>query len=102
MDKDIVVLMVTAAAIVVICITTVLPLSIMRLRRTDRTKQREQLPASDIIARLERMELGMEAMSTQIERIGEGQRFTTKLLQTTSAWGSRPALDPANTAPRSD
>jgi hypothetical protein len=26
------------------------------------------------------MEMGMESMSAEIERIGEGQRFTTKLL----------------------
>ena len=31
-------------------------------------------------ARLERMELAIEAMALEVERIAEGQRFTTKLL----------------------
>ena|SRR5665213_3501216 len=100
MDKDIVAALI--AGIVAICITTILPLSIVYLRRGERVKSRQQLPAADIVARLERMELGMESMSAEIERIGEGQRFTTKLLQTSSAWGARPALEHGNTETRSD
>ncbi|MEO6863985.1 MAG: hypothetical protein ABI229_00905 [Gemmatimonadaceae bacterium] len=73
-----------ATVIVLVCVTTVLPLGLVYLRRSERVKARHQLPESDIVARLERMEVGMESMSTEIERIGEGQRFTTKLLQTNS------------------
>jgi hypothetical protein len=78
MDKD-----VAAALIAGLCfvsVTTVLPLCIMHIRRNDRRKDEKPLPVSDIIARLDRMEVGMESMSAEIERIGEGQRFTTRLL----------------------
>ncbi len=79
MDKD-----VFGALIGGICfvsVTTVLPLCVMYLRRGNRTKeQQSQLPVADIVARLERIETGMESMSAEIERIGEGQRFTTRLL----------------------
>lgn len=34
----------------------------------------------DAAARLERMEHAIEAMALEVERISEGQRFTTKLL----------------------
>ena len=79
MDKD-----VFAALIGGICfvsVTTVLPVCVMYLRRGNRTKEQQaQLPTADIVARLERIETGMESMSAEIERIGEGQRFTTRLL----------------------
>ncbi|HXF23962.1 MAG TPA: hypothetical protein VN602_05560 [Gemmatimonadaceae bacterium] len=79
MDKD-----VFAALIGGICfvsVTTVLPVCVMYLRRGNRTKEdKAQLPVADIVARLERIETGMESMSAEIERIGEGQRFTTRLL----------------------
>ncbi len=100
MDKDIVLAMILG--IIAICVTTILPLSIVYLRRGERIRNPQQLPMPDIVARLERMELGMESMSAEIERIGEGQRFTTKLLQTSSAWGARAALEQNNNAPRSD
>lgn len=38
------------------------------------------LPAGDITARLERIEQAIEAMATEVERVAEGQRFTTKLM----------------------
>lgn len=34
----------------------------------------------DVAARLERMEQSIDAIAVEIERISEGQRFTTKLL----------------------
>ena len=34
----------------------------------------------DVTARLERMEQAIDAIAVEIERISEGQRFTTKLL----------------------
>jgi len=69
--------------ICIVSVTTVLPLCIAYMRRTDRMKAQEaqpMVPVPDIIARLERMETGMESMAAEIERIGEGQRFTTRLL----------------------
>ena len=44
------------------------------------------IPA-DVAARLERMEQSLDAIAVEIERITEGQRFTTKLLSE----GARPA-----------
>ena len=38
------------------------------------------LAPSDTTARLERIEHAIDAMSVEVERIAEGQRFTTKLL----------------------
>jgi hypothetical protein len=37
-----------------------------------------QLP--DVNARLERMEQALDSIAIEVERISEGQRFTTKLL----------------------
>jgi hypothetical protein len=34
----------------------------------------------DVAARLERMEQAIDAIAVEVERISEGQRFTTKLL----------------------
>lgn len=44
------------------------------------TRPRDGLPGGEIITRLDRIEQAIEAMSTEVERIAEGQRFTTKLL----------------------
>lgn len=77
-DKDIATALI--GAVCFISVTTVLPVSIMRLRHEKKGDRKQQLPVGDIIARLERMEVGMESMSAEIERIGEGQRFTTRLL----------------------
>ena len=38
------------------------------------------LAPSDTTARLERIEHAIDAISVEVERIAEGQRFTTKLL----------------------
>jgi hypothetical protein len=35
---------------------------------------------SDVSARLERMEQSIDSIAVEVERISEGQRFTTKLL----------------------
>ena len=45
----------------------------------------------DIGARLDRMEQSIEAIALEIERISEGQRFTTKLLSDRGS-GSSPAI----------
>ena len=48
-------------------------------RRVEGGTQPPQLPG-DIAGRLERIEHAIDAMSVEVERIAEGQRFTTKLL----------------------
>jgi hypothetical protein len=49
-----------------------------KLRRDALSKQRNVPP--DVSARLERMEQSIETVALEVERISEGQRFTTKLL----------------------
>jgi hypothetical protein len=44
------------------------------------SKQHESLPTGDLVTRLERIEQAIEAVATEVERIAEGQRFTTKLM----------------------
>ncbi|MBI3791673.1 MAG: hypothetical protein HY275_12460 [Gemmatimonadetes bacterium] len=45
-------------------------------------EQRDRQPSisPDILLRLERMEQGIDAIAVEVERISEGQRFTTRLL----------------------
>ena len=50
-----------------------------------------QIP-SDVSARLERMEQAIDSIAVEVERISEGQRFTTKLLADRTA-GSGAALE---------
>jgi hypothetical protein len=50
----------------------------VKLRRDALTKQRAVPP--DVAGRLERMEQSIDAVALEMERISEGQRFTTKLL----------------------
>ena len=63
-------------------------------RRVD-AKPREVLPTGDLVTRLERIEQAIEAMATEVERVAEGQRFTTKLLSDV-----RPAAPAAIAAPQ--
>jgi heme exporter protein D len=46
-------------------------------------RRRKELPDSSIArleARLERMEQAIDAMATEVERVADGQRFTSRLL----------------------
>jgi hypothetical protein len=58
-------------------------------RREDAKVERESSPALSE-ARLARIEQAVEAIALEVERISEGQRFTTKLLSEQS----RPAPKP--------
>lgn len=92
------------AGVCILSVTTVLPLCIYYMRRTERMKAQSSqpsLPVPEIIARLERMEVGMESMSAEIERIGEGQRFTTRLLSEASPRDSGVPVVIANNVKRS-
>jgi hypothetical protein len=48
-------------------------------RRMERGVSQPALPP-DVTARLERMEQAIDSIAVEVERISEGQRFTTKLL----------------------
>ena len=56
-----------------------LPLARAFARRMDQQTVPPRTP-SDVTARLERMEQAIDSIAVEIERISEGQRFTTKLL----------------------
>jgi hypothetical protein len=47
---------------------------------------------SEVSARLERMEQAIDSIAVEVERISEGQRFTTKLLAERVAPPATPAL----------
>jgi hypothetical protein len=52
------------------------------VKRWERNDATPAVP-SDVSARMERMEHAIDAIAVEIERISEGQRFTTKLLSET-------------------
>jgi hypothetical protein len=55
------------------------PLAKAYARRMERGPQQPSIPP-DVNARLERMEQALDSIAIEVERISEGQRFTTKLL----------------------
>jgi hypothetical protein len=55
------------------------PLARAYTRRMDAESRNPRLP-SEVTQRLERMEQMLEGVALEVERITEGQRFTTKLL----------------------
>ena len=56
-----------------------LPIARAYARRVESSSVQRALPP-DVTARLERMEQAIDAIAVEVERISEGQRFTTKLL----------------------
>ena len=61
----------------------VLSLGIPFVRALGRRWERESLQSkvpSEVMTRLERIEQAVDAVAIEVERISEGQRFTTKLL----------------------
>ena len=63
----------------VIILVIGVPISRSISRRVNAEVKNPRLP-SEIGDRLERMEQAIEAVAIEVERISEGQRFTTKLL----------------------
>lgn len=55
------------------------PLARAFARRMDRDSKSGRL-APEVSSRLERIEQAVDAIAIEVERISEGQRFTTKLL----------------------
>ena len=55
------------------------PLARAYSRRMDAESKNPRLP-TEITSRLERMEQAIDSVALEVERISEGQRFTTKLL----------------------
>lgn len=61
----------------VIVLALGVPLVLSYTRRRNLEPPKQQLADA---ARLERIEIAIEAMAVEVERISEGQRFVTKLL----------------------
>src|SRR5689334_17845250 len=55
------------------------PIAKAYARRLDREPRQPAIPP-ELITRLERMEQSLDSIAIEVERISEGQRFTTKLL----------------------
>jgi hypothetical protein len=66
--------------------------------RVENESKRPQIPA-EVASRLERIEQAVDAIAVEVERISEGQRFTTKLLSETRNAGALPAGQASPRAP---
>ena len=64
----------------VIIVSIGLPLVRGLVKRWERNDAAKPTIPSDVTSRLERMEQSIDAIALEVERISEGQRFTTKLL----------------------
>ena len=67
----------------VIGLTISISMVAMAIAKMVSSRRRKDLPESAtarLEERLERMELAIDAMATEVERVAEGQRFTSKLL----------------------
>ena len=67
----------------VIGVTISISMIAMAIAKMVSSRRRKELPESSVARieeRLERMELAIDAMATEVERVAEGQRFTSKLL----------------------
>ena len=55
------------------------PIARALARKIDHDALQPKMPP-EIMGRLERMEMAIDSIAVEVERISEGQRFTTKLL----------------------
>lgn len=79
------IIMFITAGVTAICY----PIARALARRIERQSESPRIP-DEVVARLERMESTLEAVAEQVERVTEGQRFTTKLLSERKADGGVP------------
>ena len=86
-DEDIIVPIAFFVSVIIMAIG--IPLVRGIVRRWDRKSGAPSLPA-DTGARLDRIEQAIDAMSIQVERIAEGQRFVTRIMSDRA--GERVAL----------
>ena len=77
MNEDIVVPI--AGMLMVIVLSIGVPLTVAYIRRAGKKAELPSMPP-EAISRLERMEQAIDSIAVEVERISEGQRFTTKLL----------------------
>ena len=73
------------------------PLARAYARRMEQGDATRRVP-TEVTARLERMEQAIDSIAVEVERISEGQRFTTKLLSERAA---TPSAGPGSAPPGS-
>ena len=88
MNEDIVIPLAGMSMIVLLALG--IPFVRALARRWERDSLQQRVPL-EVTARLERIEHAVEAVAIEVERISEGQRFTTKLLSERSGQGVPPA-----------
>jgi hypothetical protein len=72
--------MVPIVMFICVAVTTIgFPVAKAYARRLDREPREPSVPP-ELQSRLERMEQALDSIAIEVERISEGQRFTTKLL----------------------
>lgn len=72
--------MIPIIALLIVPVTAIgFPLARAFAKRMEQGESAPRIP-SDVSARLERMEQAIDSIAVEVERISEGQRFTTKLL----------------------
>ena len=69
------------------------PLARAYAKRLEQRDSTSRIPV-EVTARLERMEQAIDSIAVEVERISEGQRFTTKLLSERTAPQSGPGGTP--------
>jgi hypothetical protein len=77
MNEDIFIPLIVFGSIVIVALGV--PLVRSYARRKDKELEGNAV-TPDVTQRLERMEQAIDAIAVEVERISEGQRFTTKLL----------------------
>lgn len=73
------------------------PLARAYSRRMDAESRNPRIP-SEVTDRLERMEHALDSIAVEVERITEGQRFTTKLLSEGRGAPESRQISPAGTS----
>jgi len=89
------------AIVVIIAVTTTIRTVLTTIfgRRSDYSGESRQSRESGALAdsRLSRLEQAVDAIAVEVERISEGQRFTTKLLSEQARQGSKLGRELTNT-----
>lgn len=93
--------MVPIVGVICVAVTAIgFPLAKAYARRLDREPREPSVPP-ELQSRLERMEQALDSIAIEVERISEGQRFTTKLLaERSKADANMP--ERAHSLPKSD
>jgi hypothetical protein len=81
-------------ALLIVPVTAIgFPLARAAAKRMEQGAQHPRIPP-DVSARLERMEQAIDSIAVEVERISEGQRFTTKLLSERTSSAPPPGAAP--------